>query len=342
MSDITQPVRILISTSHSAHFNLAVEEVIFRNMDPRQTVLFLWRNDNVVVIGRGQNPWKECNTRLMEEDDIMLARRHSGGGAVFQDLGNSCFTFMAGKPGYDRKISTKIVLDALNSLEIPAIDFGRNDIVIEQGDGVRKISGSAFRERPDRGFHHGTLLLDVNLDSLAKYLNPDPKKLKAKGITSVRSRVENLKNLYPNLSHEDLFEALVQAFCNHYGVEVTPEYISPDNTPNLPGFEKQYALQQAWDWNFGSVMEFSHHLSERFTWGGIDLHLNVNRGVITEAKLFTDSLVLDPLEVLENALPGKRYEPSEIEAMFPPLQIAAPEFKAPLEELKTWLVNAIK
>ena len=99
MSDITQPVRILISTSHSPHFNLAVEEVIFRNMDPRQTVLFLWRNDNVVVIGRGQNPWKECNTRLMEEDDIMLARRHSGGGAVFQDLGNSCFTFMAGKIG---------------------------------------------------------------------------------------------------------------------------------------------------------------------------------------------------------------------------------------------------
>lgn len=109
-------LRLLVSDSHNPLFNLAVEECIFRQIDPNQRVLFLWRNANTVVIGRAQNPWKECNTRRMEEDGVTLARRSSGGGAVFHDLGNSCFTFMAGKPGYDKSISTAIVLDALKLL----------------------------------------------------------------------------------------------------------------------------------------------------------------------------------------------------------------------------------
>ena len=144
-------------------FNLAVEECIFRQMDPNQRVLFLWRNANTVVIGRAQNPWKECNTRRMEEDGVTLARRSSGGGAVFHDLGNSCFTFMEGKPEYDKSISTAIVLDALKRLGVEAFASGRNDLLVATPDGERKVSGSAYRETHDRGFHHGTLLLDADL-----------------------------------------------------------------------------------------------------------------------------------------------------------------------------------
>ena len=109
-------LRLLLSDSYDPWFNLAVEECIFRQMPATQRVLFLWRNADTVVIGRAQNPWKECNTRRMEEDNVRLARRSSGGGAVFHDLGNTCFTFMAGKPEYDKTISTSIVLNALNSL----------------------------------------------------------------------------------------------------------------------------------------------------------------------------------------------------------------------------------
>ena len=140
-----------------------MEECIFRQMDPAQRVLFLWRNDNTVVIGRAQNPWKECNTRRMEEDGVTLARRSSGGGAVFHDLGNSCFTFMAGKPGYDKSVSTTIVIDALARLGVSAFASGRNDLLVATPDGDRKVSGSAYRETHDRGFHHGTLLLDADL-----------------------------------------------------------------------------------------------------------------------------------------------------------------------------------
>ncbi len=68
-------LRLLISDSYDPWFNLAVEECIFRQMPATQRVLFLWRNADTVVIGRAQNPWKECNTRRMEEDNVRLARR---------------------------------------------------------------------------------------------------------------------------------------------------------------------------------------------------------------------------------------------------------------------------
>lgn len=131
-------LRLLISDSYDPWFNLAVEECIFRQMPATQRVLFLWRNADTVVIGRAQNPWKECNTRRMEEDNVRLARRSSGGGAVFHDLGNTCFTFMAGKPEYDKTISTSIVLNALNALGVSAEASGRNDLVVKTVEGDRK------------------------------------------------------------------------------------------------------------------------------------------------------------------------------------------------------------
>lgn len=205
-------LRLLISDSYDPWFNLAVEECIFRQMPATQRVLFLWRNADTVVIGRAQNPWKECNTRRMEEDNVRLARRSSGGGAVFHDLGNTCFTFMAGKPEYDKTISTAIVLHALNALGVDADASGRNDLVVKTPDGDRKVSGSAYRETKDRGFHHGTLLLNADLSRLANYLNPDKKKLAAKGITSVRSRVANLTELLPGITHQQVCQAITEAF----------------------------------------------------------------------------------------------------------------------------------
>ncbi len=210
-------LRLLLSDSYDPWFNLAVEECIFRQMPATQRVLFLWRNADTVVIGRAQNPWKECNTRRMEEDHVRLARRSSGGGAVFHDLGNTCFTFMAGKPEYDKTVSTAIVLAALNSLGVTADASGRNDLVVKTDSGDRKVSGSAYRETMDRGFHHGTLLLNADLSRLANYLNPDQKKLQAKGITSVRGRVANLVELLPGITHQQVCEAIQEAFFSHYG-----------------------------------------------------------------------------------------------------------------------------
>ncbi|ODN12614.1 lipoate--protein ligase LplA [Klebsiella pneumoniae] len=335
-------LRLLLSDSYDPWFNLAVEECIFRQMPATQRVLFLWRNADTVVIGRAQNPWKECNTRRMEEDHVRLARRSSGGGAVFHDLGNTCFTFMAGKPEYDKPVSTAIVLTALNSLGVTAEASGRNDLVVKTDSGDRKVSGSAYRETMDRGFHHGTLLLNADLSRLANYLNPDQKKLQAKGITSVRGRVANLVELLPGITHQQVCEAIQEAFFSHYGERVDAEVISPDNTPDLPNFAETFARQSSWEWNFGQAPAFSHLLDERFRWGGVELHFDVEKGHITRAQAFTDSLNPAPLEALAARLVGCQYRAEVLQQQCEALVGDFPEQEAELKELSAWIAGAVR
>jgi len=98
------------------------------------------------VIGRHQNPWKECFIQNMEANDVKLARRRSGGGAVYQDLGNSVFTFITpvkkGElPLASKNVNNKILLRALRNLNIKAKVTGRNDIEVNKC----KVSGSAYK-----------------------------------------------------------------------------------------------------------------------------------------------------------------------------------------------------
>ena len=333
--------RILLSNSNDPHFNLAVEDCIFRSMPSDQRVLFLWRNQNTVVIGQSQNPWKECNINTMEQDHIHLSRRQSGGGAVFHDLGNTNFTFMAGKPEYSKTVSTDIVLQGLKTLGIEGYANGRNDLVVGEGENMRKFSGSAYKETKDRGFHHGTLLLHADLSRLANYLNPDPKKLQSKGITSVRSRVTNLNSVYPEINHELVCDAIITSFCDYFGETPVIEMISPDALPVLPGFVEKFAKQQSWDWNYGKSPQFTLTLDERFQWGGVELHLDLKNAHITAAQTFTDSLFTDPIEQLAEQLIGIAYRPDAVAECLDSLIETYPNHGAELQELKDWLVIAV-
>ncbi|MEO3986309.1 lipoate--protein ligase [Plesiomonas shigelloides] len=342
---MTEQLRIFISASTDPWFNLAVEECIFRQMPANQKVLYLWRNADTVVIGRGQNPWKECNTRRMEADQVKLARRQSGGGAVFHDLGNTNFTFMAGKPGYDKSVSTAIILHALASLGINASASGRNDLIVQTEQGKRKISGSAYRETPDRGFHHGTLLLSADLSRLANYLNPDPKKLASKGIASVRSRVANLNEIRADIDHEIICEAIQYAFVAYYSSDNSAmpivEYISPENMPDLPKFAEQYAIQKSWEWNFGKAPEFTHLLEQRFDWGGVELHFDVHKGHISQVKSYTDSLYPELIEAVEACLVGCIYNHAEVTQRLASLNAQFPSHSVELQQFTQWLENEL-
>ena len=195
--------------------NLAVEEYLLLHCEDKECILYLWQNQNTVVIGRNQNAWKECKVTKLEEENGHLARRLSGGGAVYHDLGNLNFTFLVNKDEYSLEKQLQVIINAMGRLGLKAEKSGRNDILI---DG-KKFSGNAFYEQEKHCYHHGTIMVDVNMETLSRYLTVSKDKLKSKGVDSVKSRVTNLKEYLPELTLEELKKALRESFEEVYGLK---------------------------------------------------------------------------------------------------------------------------
>ncbi|HRO67593.1 MAG TPA: lipoate--protein ligase, partial [Pseudobdellovibrionaceae bacterium] len=283
-------LQIFLSDSLNPHLNLGTEEWIFDNLDPNQQVLFLWRNEETVVIGRNQNPWSECNLVRMKEDKVHLARRKSGGGAVFHDLGNTNFTFLSPKDAYSRDNNVQIILSALKKFGVEGQASGRNDLLIPFHDGPRKFSGSAYREKKDRAFHHGTLLLKADLSRLGNYLTPSPKKLQAKGKESVRARVANLSEIAPDLDHERIVAATIESFEKFYGKAGSVTNLSLKSLDAIPELKNHYDQLSSWEWLYGNTLEFTHEMDEYLSLGFFHFRFQVDDGIIRQLQIFTDSL----------------------------------------------------
>ncbi len=334
---MTKKIRIMISDITNPWFNLATEDWIFSELDSDCHTLFLWRNAETVVIGRNQNPWGECKTDKMEQDNIYLARRQSGGGAVFHDLGNTNFTFLSPKEDYDQKANFTIIINALKTLGIDAECSGRNDMLV---DG-RKVSGSAFKHKIDRSFHHGTLLVNANMAKLADYLNPHPLKLAAKGIKSVRSRVANLIEFNPKVNHKIICEAIINSFCDYYGQKVEVEILDKNELEKNHHLNKFYEMMADWDWRFGKTPEFSHKMETRFDWGIVELHLNVKKAVIDDVVIFSDALDINFIESLKQKLKGCSYKIDAISASLSQIIEENQDYKESVEQFIHWLSGDI-
>lgn len=328
-------LRILKSEVTNPWFNLATEDWIFQELDSDTHILFLWRNAETVVIGRSQNPWVECKTDKMEEDGVYLARRQSGGGAVFHDLGNTNFTFLSPKEDYNQDANFQIIINALKKLGIEATQSGRNDMQV----GERKISGSAFKHAIDRSFHHGTLLVNANMQKLGDYLNPHPLKLQAKGIKSVCSRVANLVDFNDTVTHESLSDAIIEAFCEYYGQTVEVEELDEESLKSEPHLNKYYEQMADWDWRFGKTPAFSHHIETRFDWGIVDLHLDVQQAVITDVVIFSDALNVELIDELKRTLTDTKYTIAEVQAKLQVLKRERTDLADQVADFEQWLVG---
>ena len=283
--------------------NIAEEKYITSHVGPSECVLFLWENHRTVVIGKNQNVWAECEIGKMKSDSVRLARRLSGGGAVYHDAGNLNYSFCAQQDDYDVERQMNVILRALLANGIPAEKSGRNDISV-QG---RKCSGNAFYQKDRRCCHHGTLMIDVDKEALGKYLNVPPDKLKSKGIASVRSRVINLSEINPAITSGTLRRDLIRAFTEEYGLPAR-------QWETGPGFETEVSADAAFlsseEWLYDRPIPFSNTLRSRFPWGGIELQLNVDRGRIAGIRCYTDSMCENLPALLEAALTGLRYDPA--------------------------------
>lgn len=291
--------------------NLAYEATLMEAVSDDTVILYLWQNRHTVVIGRHQNAWKECRVRELEEDGGYLVRRLSGGGAVYHDEQNLNFTFLVKDKDYDVQRQSRVILEAVKKLGLQAELSGRNDITI---DG-RKFSGNAYYRSGNQRYHHGTLLVDVNTEAMARFLKPSKAKLQSKGVDSVRSRVVNLKDLKPDLTIDRLREVMIEAAEAVYGV---PAQIldASDVAPNRVAHWQE--IFESNDWRLGKRIPFTFEVEHHYSWGALEVRLAIKDGLISEAEVFSDSMEDKVISRVNRLLPGVAFRPDAIrEALVP-------------------------
>lgn len=277
-------------------FNLACEEYALTQMQASRAFM-LWQNANTIVIGRYQNALAEINMAKAREKGVKIVRRTTGGGAVYHDLGNLNYSFIAPSEGPNAasfEVFARPMVEALRSLGFPAELSGRNDIVIEG----KKVSGTAQRFYKGRVLHHGTLLYRSDLSTIQDVLNVDPQKMATKGVQSVKSRVGNICDWdREKRSMEDFKKALYQSFDQTFGLE--PHPFSPADLEAINRLRLERYDNDAWTFDRAPAVTFQNR--NRFTGGGLEVGVLIEGETIKQLSIkgdFLGRVDIRPLEAL--------------------------------------------
>lgn len=290
--------------------NLAIEEYVLKNMDiEKDDYLLFYINQPSIIIGKNQNTIEEINTDYVEENGILVVRRLSGGGAVYHDLNNLNFSFLTKDDGNsfsNYKKFTQPVVDALAKLGVNSELSGRNDILAEG----KKVSGNAQYSTRGRMFSHGTLMFNLDIDAVVNSLKVKQDKIESKGIKSVRSRVANIIDfLSEKITVEEFRMEILKSI---FGGEENIQYyeLTEEDWDNIHEISKN--RYQLWEWNYGKSPRFNIQKTKRFPSGSLDIRLEVNKGVIEEAKIFGDFFGVGDVDEVGELLVGTKYDRAAI------------------------------
>jgi lipoate-protein ligase A len=194
--------QVYISRNLDPYLNLSIEHYLLQKSPADSTILFLYKNEKSVIIGRNQNPWVETHIPSLKlEYETLLVRRRSGGGTVFHDQGNVNYSVICPTPDFNRDKHAEMVVRALHKLGVDRARVNeRHDIVMDrsgtshQDPRPLKVSGSAYKLTRLRSLHHGTCLLSSdNLATISKILwSPSKRYIQARGVDSISSPVANV------------------------------------------------------------------------------------------------------------------------------------------------------
>lgn len=288
--------------------NLAIEEYALKHLPNSDDYLLFYINEPSIIIGKNQNTIEEINATYVEENNIHVVRRLSGGGAVYHDLGNLNFSFITNDDGesfHNFRKFTAPVVQALKTLGVEAELTGRNDIQV----GERKISGNAQYSTKGRMFSHGTLLFDSEMENVVSALKVNAEKIQSKGIKSIRSRVANISEFLVNkMTIEEFRLAILRSIFGEGEIE---EYKLTDED-----WEKIHELSrsryQTWEWNYGKSPKSNYRQSKRFDIGTVEIQLDIEKGKIKEAKIYGDFFGVRDVAELEAVLRDTPYDRSSI------------------------------
>lgn len=294
----------IFNNSNDAYFNMAVEEYVFTHFT--DDIFMLWRNEPAIIVGRFQNSLAEINLDFVNEKKIKVVRRLTGGGAVFHDLQNLNFTFVESNSKGNFRTFTQPIIEVLNGLGVDARFEGRNDLMI---DG-RKFSGNAQCVSNGRMLHHGTLLFDTAMTDMSNALKVNPLKFEDKAVKSVRKRVtnisEHLQSPMTVLQFADLIMKHIMETrenCQLY------EFTDEDRAAIRKLRDEKYST---WEWNFGHSPKYSFSKMIRTVGGNIEMHLNIEKGIVSAVKIYGDFFAKRDISDFENILIGVRHDEKSV------------------------------
>ncbi len=288
---------IILSQTNNPFHNIATEEYLLKNF--KEDIFFLYINSKSIIVGKHQNTLAEINYSFVNENNIPVIRRLSGGGTVFHDPGNINFCFItSGNKGelVNFKKHTTPIVNFLNSLNVNAAHGGRNDILIEGC----KISGNACHVYKSRVMHHGTLLFNSKLKSLTNALKNDPLKFTDKAVKSVRSKVTNIYDHLTNKIEVDVFvNQLNQYIINNY--YCTSYTLSNDDNKTIDNLVNEKFT--TWEWNYGYSPKYELKKRIKSTSGKrFEIIFHVQKGKISEVKIKSNSTEKENLIELQEIL----------------------------------------
>lgn len=302
--------RLLVSPQYNPYLNIAIENYLLSRPADGNVTMYLWQNSRTVVIGQNQNPYAECNVGLIEQEGGYVMRRKTGGGAVFHDLGNLNFSFIAPYDLYDQARQFAVLQRAVAAYGLETEVSGRNDVLC-QG---RKFSGNAFSKGTYQRLHHGTILIKTDVELLQRYLLVKPSKLQKHGVASVQSRVVNLSELVPpdpsraehpeGITSQNIQPHLIEAFGKEYGEPL--EVLDFNTLAAKPEVQELYRQFASEEWKYGRWKHFSAQHTAQFEWGLVEMALEVDeaQGLVTQVQIATDSLDTDIAPLAQRLLTG--------------------------------------
>ena len=302
-------IHYLETRSQNPFYNLAFEEYILRNRTEGDYLL-LWQNDNTIVIGRNQNAEAEINHAFVEEHQIRVVRRMTGGGAVYHDLGNLNYSFITDAGDSERMTMehfTRPIVEALKGLGLHAEASGRNDILVEG----KKVSGTAQCLIHGRILHHGTLLFDSNPGMVAGALNVDPSKFQSKSSKSVRSRIGNIRSFLKQDMDMPAFWAYLKETLAGSGMVF--DALTAQELAQVDALKAE--KYDTWEWNYGRSPKFDVRCKRYWDGGCLEANVSIANGVITDVRFFGDFLSVCGLEELVERLKGVAFRPEDVRAV---------------------------